>query len=168
MFLCNYGSKPIWIAPAKVDPTLFNLKGMRTKQYIPHGVMNEVFSLSSLDMMIWWYPECIREGKQIAAWSGIHNMNDARQGKWVFGQALLRYVKSIQSLHFPLAFRTTTGFSNQVGCSTPLTKPVASSFLISSAINYYCRCFYRDCVSVHLVHANDRVLLIWWDGNDSN
>ena len=50
MFLCNYGSKPIWTALA--DPKLFNPKGMRTKQYVPHGVMNEVFSSSSLDMKI--------------------------------------------------------------------------------------------------------------------
>ena len=41
----------------------------------------------------------------------------------------------MQSLHFSLAFRTTTGFANHVGCNTPLTKPAASSFLISSAIN---------------------------------
>src|SRR5215216_3964452 len=57
------------------------------------------------------------------------------KGKGSFGQALLRSVKSMQSLHFPLAFRTTTGFANHVGCSTPLTKPAASSFLISSVIN---------------------------------
>ena len=57
------------------------------------------------------------------------------KGNGSFGQALLRSVKSMQSLHFPFAFRTTTGFSNHVGCSTPLTKPAASSFLISSAMN---------------------------------
>src|SRR6266511_1375280 len=57
------------------------------------------------------------------------------KGNGSFGRALLRSVKSIQSLHFPLAFRTTTGFANHVGCSTPLTNPAASSFLISSAMN---------------------------------
>ena len=55
--MCNYGSKPIWTALAKVDPTLFNPKGMRTKQYVPHGVMNEVFYSSSFDIKIWCYPE---------------------------------------------------------------------------------------------------------------
>src|SRR6266536_5566948 len=57
------------------------------------------------------------------------------KGNGSFGQALLRSVKSMQSLHFPLAFRTTTRFANHVGCSTPLTKPAASNFLISSAMN---------------------------------
>ena len=57
MFLCNYGSKAIWTALAKVDPTLFNPKGIHKKQYVPHGVMNVVFSSSSLVMKIWWYPE---------------------------------------------------------------------------------------------------------------
>ena len=52
MFLCNYGSKPIWTALAKLDPTHFNPKGMHTKQYVPHGVMNEVFSSSSLNIKI--------------------------------------------------------------------------------------------------------------------
>ena len=59
-----------------------------------------------------------------------------------FGQALLRSVKSMQSFHFPLALRTTTGFANHVGCSTPLTKPAASSFLISYVINY---CLSKAC-----------------------
>src|SRR5215216_3316422 len=57
------------------------------------------------------------------------------KGNGSFGQALLRSVESMQSLHFPLALQTTIGFANHVGCSTPLTKPAASSFLISSAIN---------------------------------
>ena len=61
-------------------------------------------------------------------------MVNTGQGKSVL-QALLRSVKSMQSLHFPSVFRTTTGFANHVGCSTPLTKPAASNFLISSAIN---------------------------------
>src|SRR5215216_6194947 len=70
------------------------------------------------------------------------------KGNGSFGQALLRSVKSMQSLHFPFAFRTTTGFSNHVGCNTPLTKPAASSFLISSAMNC-CRskaCFRTFCL----------------------
>ena len=57
MFLCNCDSKPIWTALAKVDLVLFNLKGIRTKQYVPHGVMNEVFYSSSLDMNLLWYLE---------------------------------------------------------------------------------------------------------------
>src|SRR3990170_7181182 len=57
------------------------------------------------------------------------------KGNGSFGHALFRYVKSMQSLHFPFALRTTTGFANQVGCNTPLTKPAALSFLISLAIN---------------------------------
>src|SRR6266496_2797479 len=48
----------------------------------------------------------------------------------------------MQSLHFPLAFRTTTGFADHVGCNTPLTNPAASSFLISSAMNY---CLSKAC-----------------------
>ena len=52
MFLCNCDSKPIRSALAKVDLALFNLKGIRTKQYVPHGVMNEIFSSSSLDINI--------------------------------------------------------------------------------------------------------------------
>ena len=52
MFLCNSGSKPIWTALAKVDPTPFNPKGIHMKQYVRHGVMNEVFSSSSLDIKI--------------------------------------------------------------------------------------------------------------------
>src|SRR3990170_572957 len=35
----------------------------------------------------------------------------------------------MHSLHFPLACRTTTGFANHLGCSTPLTKPAALKFL---------------------------------------
>ena len=71
------------------------------------------------------------------------------KGNGSFGQALLRSVKSMQSLHFPFAFWTTTGFANHVGCSTPLTKPAASSFLISSAMNC-CRskaCFRTFCLT---------------------
>ena len=56
------------------------------------------------------------------------------KGNGSFGHALFRSVKSMQSLHFPLALRTTTGFANHLGCSTPLTKPAASSFFISSAM----------------------------------
>ena len=52
MFLCYCDSKQIWTALAKVDPALFNPKGMRTKQSVPQGVMNEVFSSSSLDIKI--------------------------------------------------------------------------------------------------------------------
>src|SRR5215216_5870850 len=136
MFLCNCGSKPIWTALAKVDPALFNPNGMQIKQYVPHGVMNDVFSSSSLDMKIWWYPEYAsrKESKtQPEVESTIWSIRDKGNGS--FGQALLRSVKSMQRLHFPLAFWTTTGFANHVGCSTPLTKPVASSFLISSAMN---------------------------------
>src|SRR3989337_478816 len=62
---------------------------------------------------------------------------------------MLRSVKSMQSLHFSLAFRTTTGLANHVGCSTPLTKPAASSFLISSTMNC-CRskaCFRTFCLT---------------------
>ena len=57
------------------------------------------------------------------------------KGNGSFRQALLRFVNSMHSHHFPFALWTTTWFASQVGCSTPQTKPVASSFLISSAIN---------------------------------
>src|SRR3989337_1723101 len=57
------------------------------------------------------------------------------KGNGSLGQALLISVKSIQSLHCPFALRTTTGLANHVGWSTPLTRPAASNFLISSAIN---------------------------------
>ena len=52
MFLCNCDSKPMCTALAKVDPALFNLKGIRTKQYVPHEVTNTVFYSSSLDIKI--------------------------------------------------------------------------------------------------------------------
>src|SRR3954465_14256540 len=57
------------------------------------------------------------------------------KGNGSLGQALLTSVKSIQSLHFLFALRTTTGLANHVGWSTPLTRPAASNFLISSAMN---------------------------------
>src|SRR3990170_5025638 len=71
------------------------------------------------------------------------------KGNGSLGQALLISVKSIQSLHFPFALRTTTGLANHVGWITPLTRPAASSFLISSAINS-CRskaCFLTFCLT---------------------
>src|SRR3989337_4604051 len=55
----------------------------------------------------------------------------------------------IHSIHFPFALRTTTGLANHVGCSTPLTNPAASNFLISSATNS-CRskaCFLTFCLT---------------------
>src|SRR3954469_1925002 len=55
------------------------------------------------------------------------------KGNGSLGHALFTSVKSIHSLHFPLALRTTTGFANHVGWITPLTRPAASSFLISSS-----------------------------------
>src|SRR3990170_575528 len=71
------------------------------------------------------------------------------KGNGSLGQALLISVKSIQSLHFPFALRTTTGLANHVGWITPLTKPAASSFLVSLAINS-CRskaCFLTLCLT---------------------
>src|SRR3990170_3460486 len=71
------------------------------------------------------------------------------RGKGSFRQALFRSVKPMQSLHFPFTLCTTTGFANHVGCNTPLTKPAASSFLISSEINC-CRskaCFLTVCLT---------------------
>src|SRR3954467_9424090 len=64
------------------------------------------------------------------------------KGNGSLGQALLTSVKSMQSLHFPFALRTTTGLANHVGWSTPLTKPAASIFLISSVMN---SCLSRTC-----------------------
>ena len=55
----------------------------------------------------------------------------------------------MHSLHFPFALRTTTGLANHVGWSTPLTKPAASNFLISSMMNS-CRskaCFLTFCLT---------------------
>src|SRR5215216_3905446 len=71
------------------------------------------------------------------------------KGNGSFGQVLLRSVKSMQSLHFPLAFQTTTGFANHVGCNTPLTKPAASSFLVSSVMNCCLSkaCFHTFCLT---------------------
>src|SRR3989337_1718708 len=71
------------------------------------------------------------------------------KGNGSFGHALFRFIKSMQSLHFPLALHTTTRFANHVGCSTPLTRPAASSFLIASAMNC-CRskaCFRTFCLT---------------------
>src|SRR3954467_1559495 len=71
------------------------------------------------------------------------------KGNGSLGQALLTLVKSIQSLHFPFALRTTTGLANHVGWSTPLTKPAASNFLISSVMNSYLSrtCFPTFCLT---------------------
>src|SRR3990170_7410752 len=71
------------------------------------------------------------------------------KGNGSLGQALLISVKSIQSLHFPFAFRTTTGLASHVGWSTPLTRPAASNFLISSAINSWrsTACFLTFCLT---------------------
>src|SRR3989337_179044 len=135
-FLCSWGSKPIWTALANVEPSLFNPKGIRTKQYVPHGVMNAVFSSSFLDMKIWWYPEYASRKESRShpeVESTIWSMRG--EGNGSFRHALFRYVKSMHNLHFPLALCTTTGFANHVGCSTPLTRPAASSLLISSAVN---------------------------------
>ena len=65
-----------------------------------------------------------------------------RQGKWVLRASLVEICEIYANLHFLLAFQTTTGFANHVGCSTPLTKPAASSFLISSTMN---RCHSKAC-----------------------
>src|SRR5215216_4619862 len=57
----------------------------------------------------------------------------------------------MHSLHFPFPLRTTTGLANHVGWSTPLTKPAASNFPISSMINS-CRskaCFLTFCLTGH-------------------
>src|SRR3989337_2344967 len=48
----------------------------------------------------------------------------------------------MHSLHFPFAFPPTTGLANHVGWSTPLTKPAASNFLISSVMN---SCLSKAC-----------------------
>src|SRR6187399_50799 len=70
------------------------------------------------------------------------------KGNGSLGQALFTLVKSIQSLHFPFALRTTTGLANHVGWSTPLTRPAASNFLISSAMNSWrsTACFLTFCL----------------------
>ena len=71
------------------------------------------------------------------------------KGNGSLGQALLTSVKSIQSLHFPFALRTTTGLASHVGWSTPLTRPAASNFLISSAMNSWrsTACFLTFCLT---------------------
>src|SRR3989337_909303 len=148
-FLCSWGPKPIWTALAKVEPALFNPKGICTKQYVPHGVMNTVFSSSSLAMKIWWYPEKASRKESRShpeVESTIWSMHGKGNGS--FGHALFRSVKSMQSLHFLFALHTTTGFANHVGCNTPLTKPAASSFLISSTMNCCCSkaCFLTFCL----------------------
>src|SRR3954464_14525973 len=63
--------------------------------------------------------------------------------------SLLTSVKSMQSLHFPFALRTTTGLANHVGWSTPLTRPAASNFLISSTMNSWpsTACFLTLCLT---------------------
>src|SRR3990170_8006388 len=163
MFLCSWDSKPICTALAKVDPALFNPKGIRTKQYVPHGVMNMVFSSSSLDMKIWWYPEYASR-KESRSHPEVESTIWSMRGKvnGSFGHALFRSVKSMQSLHFPFALRTTTGFANHVGCNTPLTKPAASSFFISSAINccYSKACFRTFCLTVRACGQTARWCLI--------
>src|SRR5581483_7851370 len=55
-------------------------------------------------------------------------------GKGSFGQALFRYVKSIQTRHFPFFFCTTTTLANQSGYLTFLILPVLSRLSTSSWI----------------------------------
>ena len=62
-------------------------------------------------------------------------MIDARQGKRVLRSSFVEICEIYAKPPLPITFRTTTGFANHVGCSTPLTKPAASIFLISSAMN---------------------------------
>src|SRR3954463_13311793 len=73
------------------------------------------------------------------------------KGNGSLGQALLTSIKSMQSLHFPFALRTTTGLANHVGWSTPLTKPAASNFLMSSVMNCCLSgaCFLTFCLTSH-------------------
>src|SRR5215216_5075518 len=88
------------------------------------------------------------------------------KGNGSFGHALFKSVRSMQSLHLPLALRTTTGFANHVGCSTPLTKPAASSFLISSAMNCCLSnaCFQTFCLK-SCMWADSKVVLDYLLGN---
>jgi len=130
--MSNICSKPIWSALAKVDPTLFNPKSMRTKQYVPHGVMNEVFSSSSLDIKIWWYPEYAsrKESKSHPdVESTIWSMRS--KGKGSCGHALLRSVKSMHILHFPLAFFTITVLASHSGYVTSLITSALRSLFTS-------------------------------------
>jgi hypothetical protein len=62
-------------------------------------------------------------------------------GKWnsSFGHALLRSVKSIHILHFPLAFFTMTVFASHSGyvtsVITPALRSLLTSFLAPSALS---------------------------------
>ncbi|CAL9238690.1 unnamed protein product [Arabidopsis halleri] len=53
-------------------------------------------------------------------------------GKLSLGQALLRSVKSTQTLHLPFFFLTTTGFANQSGYLASEIEPIFRSFSTSA------------------------------------
>jgi len=52
--------------------------------------------------------------------------------KLSFGQALLRSVKSTQTLHLPFFFFTTTGFAIQSGYFASVTDPILNNFSTSA------------------------------------
>ena len=58
------------------------------------------------------------------------------RGKLSFGQALLIYVKSMQSRHFPFAFLTRITLANHSGYSTSLIASAWRSLSTSSLIAF--------------------------------
>ena len=59
------------------------------------------------------------------------------RGKLYFGHARLTSVKSMQSLHLPFAFLTSTTLANHSGYSTSLIAPAWKSLPTSSLITFY-------------------------------
>ena len=59
------------------------------------------------------------------------------RGKLYFGPALLIYVKSMQSRHFPFSFLTRTTLANHSGYSTSLIASARRSLPTSSLIAIY-------------------------------
>src|SRR4051794_32386814 len=88
------------------------------------------------------------------------------KGNGSLGQALLTSVKSMQSLHFPFALRMTTGLANHVEWSTPLTRPAASNFLISSAMNSWRSTLFPDSLlDGPRMRTDGKVVLNHFPGN---
>ena len=58
------------------------------------------------------------------------------RGKLSFGHALLMSVKSMQSLHFPFAFLTSTTLASHSRYSTSLIAPMCRSLLTSSLMAF--------------------------------
>ena len=97
--------------------------------------MNAVFSWSAGFIAIWWYPWNTSR-KLILWWLDVALTSwlilGSRNGS--LGQVLFRSVKSIQTLHFPFFFLTTTVLESHVGYRISLIAPTSINRFTSSHI----------------------------------